>query len=53
MSTDAQNRLKALETLNSILYLKKNSMPALSLHSPQALGEMMSVLSAKGIAGFR
>jgi hypothetical protein len=53
ISNDAQNRLKALETLNSILDLKKNCIPALSLHSPQALGEMMNVLSARGIAGLR
>ena len=52
ISTDAENRWKALNTLNSILDLDKTNPPPLSLHSAQALGEMLKSLTSRGIIGF-
>lgn len=52
ISNEAQNRWKALNTLNSILDLDKGTVPPLSLHSAQALGEMLKTLTSRGIIGF-
>jgi hypothetical protein len=52
ISTEAHNRWKALDTLNSLLDLGKSDVSVLSLHSAQALGEMLKALASRGVIGF-
>ena len=51
ISDKAENRWRALESLNAILELNQTTAPVLSLHSAQALGKMMQTLSKRGIIG--
>ena len=52
ISDKAQNRWKALDTLNNLLDLEKTKSSFLSLHSAEAVGKMLKTLSSRGIIGF-
>ena len=52
ISDKAQNRWKALDTLNNLLDLDKGNTSLLSLHSAEAVGKMLQTLASRGIVGF-
>ena len=52
ISDKAQKRWKALDTLNSLLDLRHQEAPILSLHSAEAVGKMLQTLASRGIVGF-
>ena len=52
ISDKAQQRWKALDTLNHLLDLDKQKGAILSLHSAEAVGKMLQTLTNRGIIGF-
>ena len=52
ISDKAQQRWKALDTLNNLLDIDNNKSTLLSLHSAEAVGKMLQVLTSRGIVGF-